>query len=110
MFSPVPVPSVPVVPKSPVPPVLPPKVVPVPNTIGLAPNRLPGVLVVVFNALVPRPPVLEPKLKPVWCIFCALDKLSIVSEPRPAKRTERHHCGYVVTCSPILMLDILPCM
>lgn len=65
MFSPVPVPRVPVVPKSPVPVALPPNAVPAPNPVALAPNRPPDVLVAVLNALVPRPPVAEPKLNPV---------------------------------------------
>ena len=70
MPRPVDVPKVPELPNNPV-PVLVPNVVPVPNGFGLAPNRLPDVLVVAPNALVPSPPVDAPKLNPLVCgLFC----------------------------------------
>lgn len=97
MFSPVPVPRVPVVPKSPV-PVVPPNAVPVPNAVGLAPNRPPDVLVAALNALVPRPPALEPKLNPVWGLFCVPNKLPVVPDPRPAKKTDCNTLLWMYTC------------
>ena len=81
---------VPVVPKSPVPPIMPARAIP------------PVELVPVFSALVPRPPVTEPKLNPAWGLFCVPNKLSVVSDPRPAKKTERHHCGCVLTSLPLI--------
>ena len=95
MFSPVPVPRVPVVPNSPV-PVFAPKVVP-PNA-GLAPNRPPGVLEAALNAFVPRPVVPVPKLNPVWVLFCAPNKLPEVPVPRAAKNRRQKVaflCGYM---------------
>lgn len=83
MPNPVAVPSVPVALKSPV-PILEPNAVPVPNPVGLAPNRPPAVLVAVPNALVPSPPVLVPKLKPVWGLFCVPNKPPVVPVPRAA--------------------------
>ena len=85
MPSPVAVPSVPVVPKSPV-PVLVPNPVTVPKPVGLAPKRPPPVFAVAPNALVPRPPVLAPKLNPVWGLFCAPNNPPVVLEPSVAKR------------------------
>ena len=84
MPNPVPMPSVPVPPKSPV-PVPVPNAVPVPNPVGFAPNRPPVVLVVVPNALVPRPPVLVPKLNPVWGLFCCPNNPPVVPVPKVAK-------------------------
>ncbi len=75
------------VPKSPV-PVLLPNVVPVPNPVGLVPNRPPGWLVAALNALVPRP-VLAPKLNPVCGLFCVPNKLPVVPVARPAKKKEK---------------------
>lgn len=94
MFNPVPVPSVPVVPKSPV-PVLAPKAVP-PNAVALAPNRPPGVLDAALNALVPRPVVALPKLNPVWGLFCAPNKLPVAPVPRAAtKKKQQNNAFYV---------------
>ena len=58
------VPSVPVFPNKPV-PVGVPKAVAVPNPAGFAPKRPPAVLVDALNGLVPKPPVVFPKLNPV---------------------------------------------
>ena len=87
MANPVAVPSVPVVTKSPV-PALPPNAVPVPNPVGLVPNRLPAVFVAAPNPVVPSAPVLAPKLNPVWGLFCCPNKLPVVPVPKVAKRQE----------------------
>ena len=118
MFSPVPVPSVPVVPNSPV-PVFAPKAVP-PNAVGLAPNRPPGVLDAALNALVPRPVVPLPKLNPVWGLFCAPNKLPVAPAPRADKKKQRrdafyvdiymdiyrHHTYMTCMCIPVFNLSI----
>ena len=94
MFNPVPAPSVPVVPKSPV-PVFAPKAVP-PNAAALAPNRPPGVLDAALNALVPRPVVALPKLNPVWGLFCVPNKLPVAPVPRAAtKKKQKKDAFYV---------------
>ena len=85
VFNPVPAPRVPVVPNNPV-PVLVPNAVPVPNVVGLAPKSPPAWLVAVLNALVPSPPALAPKLKPVAGLFCAPNKVPVAPVPKANTR------------------------